>query len=188
MILRSQLIVATPYARVTLVSPVLFGQRRIGQTWFCRIEKEPRHVWKRTCTGNPVKRIPSALSLESHMWSTAWYGVYILTPYTPDELDSYDWRHASRTYRGWCIWYFFTGKFPHKSPVISSSFAERDLQLTGILLLWMEARLTNLRVVCLRWVSKCLKHPAGSGQKLIQCRDIERWKCYYNFGKYSHSS
>jgi len=50
------------YARVTLVTLVLSGQRRIGRTWFCRIEREPLHVWKRTCTGNPLKRIPSALS------------------------------------------------------------------------------------------------------------------------------
>ena len=32
------------YARVTLVTLVLSGQRRIGRTWFCRIEREPLHV------------------------------------------------------------------------------------------------------------------------------------------------
>jgi len=52
-------------ARVTLLTlvTVLSGQRRISQTWFCWIKRQLLHVWKHTCTRNPVKRIPSALSL-----------------------------------------------------------------------------------------------------------------------------
>ena len=39
------------------------GQWRVGPTCLCRIEREPLHLCKRTCTGNVVKRIPSAVSL-----------------------------------------------------------------------------------------------------------------------------
>jgi len=37
----------------------------------------------------------------------------------------------------------------------------------------------------LRSVPKCLKHPAGPGQKLIQCRDIKWWKYCLDFGIWS---
>jgi len=47
-------------ARVTRVTLALSGQRRVT---FSRIERELLHVWKCPCTRNPVKRIPSALSL-----------------------------------------------------------------------------------------------------------------------------
>ena len=36
-----------------------------------------------------------------------------------------------------------------------------------------------------RYAPKCLKHPAGLGQKWIHCKDIDSWKLYCNFSKYS---
>jgi len=54
----------------------------------------------------------------------------------------------------------------------------------------MTRRPNLLLILCstyLRAVPKCLKHPAGCGQKLIHGRDIELWKFYCNFSKYSSS-
>jgi len=40
-------------------------------------------------------------------------------------------------------------------------------------------------LLILRAIPKCLKHPAGPGQKLIHGRDIELQKNYCNFSEYS---